>query len=176
MQRIAIIIPGDADHADRAVADWLAGRVRLRGGAEADVLDLAAACLPDAPSCLPGAADGPPVPPPPAVDDLVPWLTAADGFLLVLKDGPPELLRPALTWCGECWRAKPVGLTWYGGSPSTEGEVRALLRSAGAVPVGAVARFGDLSCADQADHMLDEIASWTRETPETRTPETPWSE
>ncbi|WP_192809736.1 NAD(P)H-dependent oxidoreductase [Actinomadura rudentiformis] len=169
--RIAIIITGAADHADRAVAEWLAGRVHARGDAEVDLLDLGAACLPDRPAAH--------LPTPPAVRDLTPWLGAANGFLLVLPGTPPDQVRRAVSWCGDCWRAKPVGLIWYGVVPDAEGEVcalevRSLLDSVGAVTIGEAVRFADSDRSGQADLMLAELVSRAREVPDTPcTAETP---
>ncbi|MEU5876780.1 NAD(P)H-dependent oxidoreductase [Spirillospora sp. NPDC047279] len=149
MARIAIVIAGDADHADRAVAEWLAGRVRLRGGAEVDLLDVGAACLPAAPPCG--------LPTPPAVDDLAPWLDEADGFVLVLQGGPPNPVRQAVTWCAGCWRGKPAGLVWYGNAPPDEAGVHTLLAAVGARVIGPAVCFADPGRSGQADLMLHDL-------------------
>ncbi|MFI0450771.1 NAD(P)H-dependent oxidoreductase [Actinomadura sp. 6N118] len=184
MVRIAIVIAGAADHADRAVAEWLTGRVHARGDAEVDLLDLGAACLPDSPAGR--------LPTPPAVRDLTPWLGAANGFLLVLHGTPPDQLRQAVSWCADCWRAKPVGLIWYGAVPDAEAEVeicakelcalevcalevRSLLDSVGAVTVGEAVHFADRDRSGQADLMLAELVSRAREIPTSPITETPWS-
>jgi NAD(P)H-dependent FMN reductase len=164
MARIAIIIAGAADRADRAVAEWLAGRVHARGDAEVDLLDLGVACLPDSPAGR--------LPTPPAVRDLTPWLGAANGFLLVLPGTPPDQVRRAVSWCGDCWRAKPVGLVWHGVVPDAEAEVRdlevrSLLDSVEAVTIGEAVCFADRDRSGQADLMLAELVSRAREIPET---------
>ncbi|GAA2616268.1 NAD(P)H-dependent oxidoreductase [Actinomadura fulvescens] len=163
MTRIAIIIAGADDHADRAVAEWLTGRIHARGDdTEVDLLDLGAACLPDPPSGR--------LPTPPAVHDLLPWLGAANGFLLVLHGRPPDRLRRAVSWCARCWKAKPVGLVRYGGSPPAEAEVRSLLGAVEAVTVGEAVRFTGRDRTGRTDLLLDELISRAREIPDT-----PWS-
>lgn len=159
MMRIATLIPGDADHADRAVAGWLAGRARLLGDAEMDLLDLGAASLPDVPR-----GD---LPTPAAVHDLTPWLADADGFLLVLREGLPAPLRHALSWCDESWRGKPVGLVWYGPEVPDERPVRARLDAVRAFTVSASVRFAGPDRDERADLVLAELARMTRKTPET---------
>lgn len=99
--RVAIVTGSD-----HAAACLVADRACGRAGLEVDLIDLEAACLPDL------VVERVPVPP--AVRDLTPWLVAADGFVVVACR--PCLLRKAVGWCGEAWRAKPVALVTDTGS------------------------------------------------------------
>ncbi|NRQ35833.1 NADPH-dependent oxidoreductase [Nonomuraea sp. NN258] len=161
--QLSIIVGDDRDRAGRAVAAWLADRVCARYGLEADLLDLGAACLPDAVSGLtPGA-----LPRPPAVLDLAPWLAAADGFVVVVPVRVPRSLRSAVAWHAAEWRAKPVAFTLYGAPPGTSGqhpvvpELRSIFAAVHAVTVGQVVHHEDAddSRYDDTDRLLDRLTS-----------------
>ncbi|MFC6897964.1 NADPH-dependent FMN reductase [Nonomuraea dietziae] len=92
--RLAFIIGGGAD--GLAVAEWLSYLACPRGF-EVDLLDLQAAGLPEVCSHE--------VPTPPAVQDLVPWLAAADAFVVVIPECFPMSL---VDWCAPQWRARPA--------------------------------------------------------------------
>ncbi|MBB5075661.1 hypothetical protein [Nonomuraea endophytica] len=85
---------------DHSAAMLIAERACVRHGLEVDVIDLEAACLPDP---APGRALVPP-----AVHDLMPWLAAAEGFMVVAVR--TWSLRKAVFWCAGAWRGKPVAL------------------------------------------------------------------
>lgn len=92
-------------------AQWLAAEAGRRGDFEVDVIDLAEARLPEVP---PG--DG--VPTPQAVQDLAPWLAAAEAFVVVTPEynrSFPASLKNAIDWYRREWQAKPVGFVSYGG-------------------------------------------------------------
>ncbi|MBE1565654.1 NADPH-dependent FMN reductase [Nonomuraea africana] len=134
--RLAFIIGGGADGLE--VAEWLSGRACHRGF-EVDLLDLAAAGLPEVCSYE--------VPTPPAVQDLAPWLAAADAFVLVV----PECLPPSLAdWCAPQWRARSAAFA--GRQDATEAVGR--LRPFFATTVAEVIRYGRPRSADRVLSLL----------------------
>ncbi|WP_433257729.1 NADPH-dependent FMN reductase [Streptosporangium sp. CA-135522] len=91
-------------------AGWFAARACRHPDIEVDVIDLAEAWLP---MVLPEA--GGPVPP--AVQNLAPWLAAADAFVIVTPEynhSFPASLKNAIDWYRDEWRAKPVAFVSYG--------------------------------------------------------------
>ncbi|MFW6694301.1 NAD(P)H-dependent oxidoreductase [Streptomyces sp. MAR4 CNX-425] len=148
------LVPGRAAGAEARRLAALAGR---RARLEVDLIDLAAACLPEpCPGVLPGAA-----PEPPAVRELRPWLDAADGFVVVAPApaaAPPHSagpLRRALVWCAEAFKARPVALHVRAGegAPRALRALRADLAEAHALTVH------ETDCPDGA---LDELVWWAR--------------
>ncbi|NGN64872.1 NAD(P)H-dependent oxidoreductase [Streptomyces sp. A7024] len=144
------LVPGRPGRSAAALAAAGAGR---RAGREADVIDLAAACLPE-----PGPEPGWCEPEPAAVRDLRPWLAAADGFAVVVPartEHPPPPLRSALTWCADAWRARPVALLPHGYGPDA------------AVPAGLRQAFAEahaltVATTDCPDDALDQLTWWAR--------------
>ncbi|WP_084963191.1 NAD(P)H-dependent oxidoreductase [Thermoactinospora rubra] len=96
MERIRVAIIADRAGPGRALADRLADLACERGDLEADLLDLAVACLP-----CEGEGGGPCEDTPPQVRDLSPWLAAADAYVLVI---------PELAWFARELAGKPVVL------------------------------------------------------------------
>lgn len=90
---IAILIAGGSE----GVAERIASRACRRTDIEVDLIDLDAACLPEA------CDDVGPVPH--AVLDLAPWLAAADAFVVVT---PQRHLKNVLDWFATEWQDKPV--------------------------------------------------------------------
>ncbi|WP_419998284.1 NAD(P)H-dependent oxidoreductase [Streptomyces boninensis] len=136
----------------RVAAERVAVAAGQLAGREADVLDLAAACLPE-PCPGPGWCE----PEPAAVRDLRPWLASADGFVAVLPaaaNSPPAPLHSALTWCADAWRARPVALLPYGtGGRQCTAELRLAFAEAHALTVA------ETDCPAQA---LDQLTWWAR--------------
>ncbi|MER5844537.1 NAD(P)H-dependent oxidoreductase [Streptomyces prasinus] len=96
-------------------AEWLASRARLCDDFDIDVVDLDTVWLPDVMLADPAASR------PQAVQDLAPWLAAADAFVVVTpeyKQSFPASLKNAIDWYDEEWRAKPVAFLSYGGASS----------------------------------------------------------
>lgn len=146
------LVPGRVAGAEARRLAGLAGR---RACLEVDLIDLAAACLPEpCPGVLPGAA-----PEPPAVRELRPWLDAADGFVVVapaaVQAYPAGPLRRALVWCAEAFKARPVALHVRAGdgTPRALRALRADLAEAHALTVH------ETDCPDGA---LDELIWWAR--------------
>lgn len=148
--------PGPAAGAEARRLAGLAGR---RARLEVDLIDLAAACLPEPrPGVLPGDA-----PEPPAVRELRPWLDAADGFVVVApaarpRTTPPDSAGPlqrALVWCAEAFKARPVALHVRAGEEAARAlrALRADLAEAHALTVH------ETDCPDGA---LDELIWWAR--------------
>ncbi|GAA0981437.1 NAD(P)H-dependent oxidoreductase [Nocardiopsis tropica] len=91
-------------------ADWFAGRAETHAGVEVDVVDLAAARLPDT------LVESSPLPA--EVGALAPRIAAADAFVVVTPEynhSFPAPLKTAVDWFFDEWRAKPVGFVSYGG-------------------------------------------------------------
>ncbi len=146
------LVPGRAAGAEARRLAGIAGR---RACLEVDLIDLAAACLPEpCHGVLPGAA-----PVPPAVRELRPWLAAADGFVVVAPAAPepraPGPLRRALAWCAEAFKARPVALHVRAGegAPRALRALRADLAEAHALTVY------ETDCPDDA---LDQLIWWAR--------------
>jgi NAD(P)H-dependent FMN reductase len=110
--RVVVIIASTRDgRFGPTVADWFVGRTADRADLDVDVLDLAAAALPDR---LTGFG----APPPPEVAAVSPRLAAADAFVVVTPEynhSYPAPLKTLIDWHGEQWRAKPVAFVSYGG-------------------------------------------------------------
>ncbi|OZM80617.1 hypothetical protein CFP66_19500 [Pseudonocardia sp. MH-G8] len=98
-------------------AGWFAAQACERDDVEVDVVDLAEAwlpeVLPDERACLPA---------PQPVQDLAPWLAAADAFVVVTPEynhGYPGSLENAIDWFREEWQANAAAaalldqLTWW---------------------------------------------------------------
>lgn len=144
--------PGPAAGAEARRLAGLAGR---RARLEVDLIDLAAACLPEpCPGVLPCGA-----PEPPAVRELRPWLDAADGFVVVAPAGarphPAGPLQRALVWCAGAFKARPVALHVRAGEETARAlrALRADLAEAHALTVH------ETDCPDDA---LDELIWWAR--------------
>lgn len=127
------------DHRDpdgRVVADWVASVACGRGDLDVDVLDLAAAGLPEVDCCA--------VPTPPAVRDLAPWLRFADGFVVVAPRWLPSPVARAVQWCAAGWRGKPVAFAGVPPAPLV-----ALLAAVPVVLLDDSMRFPDRFTADR---------------------------
>ncbi|WP_326609226.1 NAD(P)H-dependent oxidoreductase [Streptomyces scopuliridis] len=124
-------------------AEWLASRARLRDDFDIDVIDLATAWLPDVMSTELSARK------PQAVQDLAPWLAAADAFVVVTpeyKQSFPASLKSAIDWYDEEWHAKPVGFLSYGGASSglcAVAQLRQVFAEAHAVTIRETVSFHD---------------------------------
>ncbi|MGW3939389.1 NADPH-dependent FMN reductase [Streptomyces phaeochromogenes] len=124
-------------------AEWLASRARLREDFDIDVIDLATAWLPDVMSTELSARK------PQAVQDLAPWLAAADAFVVVTpeyKQSFPASLKSAIDWYDEEWHAKPVGFLSYGGASSglcAVAQLRQVFAEAHAVTIRETVSFHD---------------------------------
>jgi NAD(P)H-dependent FMN reductase len=164
--------PGRAAGAEARRLAGLAGR---RARLEVDLIDLAAACLPEpCPGVLPGDA-----PEPPAVRELRPWLDAADGFVVVAPAAARQQpagqfpggqqaagpLQRALVWCAEAFKARPVALHVRAG----EGTARALRTLRADLAEAHALTVHETDCPD---HALDELIWWARalRTARARTP------
>ncbi|WBQ07834.1 NADPH-dependent FMN reductase [Kribbella sp. CA-293567] len=92
------------------VADWFARQAAKRADLDVDVVDLAAA---DLPQTLSDTDE----PTPTEVAVLAPRLAAADAFAVVTPEynsSFPAPLKTALDWYYEEWHAKPVAIIAYG--------------------------------------------------------------
>lgn len=163
--RVAILISTRERRFDPGPADWIATKVRRRADFDVDVLDLADAYLPEV---APVAGR----PTPHAVQDLAPWLAAADAFIVLVPDGEslPTSLQAATEWYREEWFGKPISFIAYG--PHTcrvqtvehlrevfVGLDMAVLRDLVALDPAADPA-GD--CGADADAVLDQLAWWAR--------------
>ncbi|RSN68507.1 NADPH-dependent oxidoreductase [Actinomadura sp. WAC 06369] len=116
------------------VAEWFAGRARRRPDLDVDLVDLAACALPQA---LPDEDE----PAPPAVAALGRRLAAADGFAVVTPEynrGYPGVLKTAIDWYYDEWRAKPVAVVSYGresGGLQAAAQLREVFTELEAVPI-----------------------------------------
>ncbi|MFD5904677.1 NADPH-dependent FMN reductase [Streptomyces microflavus] len=159
-------------------AEWMASRARLRPDFDVDVIDLATAWLPDVMSADPAALK------PQAVQDLAPWLAAADAFIVVTPEynqSFPASLKNAIDWYDEEWHAKPVAFLSYGGASSglaAVGHLRQVFAEFHAVTVRETVSFheyrdcfgangrpvaGDAPAYEEAARlMLDRLAWWAR--------------
>ncbi|WP_203589564.1 NAD(P)H-dependent oxidoreductase [Streptomyces sp. SID13031] len=109
--RLAVII-GSTRHGrfGPTVAGWFAQQAAKRADLDVDVVDLAAANLPQTLSDTDE-------PTPAAVAVLAPRLAAADAFAVVTPEynsSFPAPLKTALDWYYEEWHAKPVAIVAYG--------------------------------------------------------------
>ncbi|MFD1931607.1 MULTISPECIES: NAD(P)H-dependent oxidoreductase [Nonomuraea] len=134
--RLAFIIGGGADGLE--VAEWL-WHLACPHGFEVDLLDLEVAGLPEVCSSE--------VPTPPAVRDLLPWLAAADAFVVVRPACFPDSLA---TWYAPQWRARPAA---FAGRDDDQGAA-ARLRPVFAVTVNEVIRYGRRGSADRVLSLL----------------------
>ncbi|GAA2642809.1 hypothetical protein GCM10010412_003020 [Nonomuraea recticatena] len=134
--RLAFIIGGGAD--GLAVAEWLSYLACPRGF-EVDLLDLQAAGLPEVCSHE--------VPTPPAVQDLVPWLAAADAFVVVIPECFPMSLAD---WCAPQWRARPAAFAGRQDATEAAGPLRPFF----ATTVAEVIRYGRPRSADRVLSLL----------------------
>ncbi|WP_053174480.1 NADPH-dependent FMN reductase [Nonomuraea sp. SBT364] len=151
-----MVLIGDVRAAN--AGDWLADRACRRCDVEIDLIDLAAACLPDVrPDVRPEV-----VPTPPAVRDLAPWLASGDGFVVVVPERSPGSLSNVIAWYGREWRGKPVAFAG-GGCDRLVRRLRPVFADAHTVTVPGVARVP----AD-VDRMLDQLVWWARPLRETR--------
>ncbi|GAA2254484.1 FMN reductase [Streptomyces ruber] len=122
-------------------AEWLASQARLRDDFDIDVIDLDAVWLPDVMFADPAASK------PQAVQDLAPWLAAADAFVVVTpeyKQSFPASLKSAVDWYDEEWHAKPVAFLSYGGASSglcAVAQLRPIFAEAHAVTVRETVSF-----------------------------------
>jgi NAD(P)H-dependent FMN reductase len=102
--------------------NWFASQACRHGELDVDIIDLAQTWLPDVLTC-----DGStPLPP---VQDLAPWLAAADAFVIVTPEynhSFPASLKNAIDWYGDVWKTKPVGFVSYGGRAAGLRAVEAL--------------------------------------------------
>ncbi|WP_165367561.1 NADPH-dependent FMN reductase [Phytoactinopolyspora endophytica] len=161
--------------ADLVVGDWLARRAGRLRAVDVDFIDLEAARLPDH-GMAAWPAEGAQ---PSAVHDLAPWLTDADGFVVVLPGsthGVPRPVRNALDWCTSAWAGKPVALVRHGHAAHdalAAHEVRSAFRDREASVVGAVnvcgpqAECAEHRLADQdisADRLLGDVVAGARRT------------
>ncbi|RAY11301.1 NADPH-dependent FMN reductase [Actinomadura craniellae] len=172
--RIVIIIGGvQAGRSGHTVANWFASQACRHGELDVDIIDLAKTWLPDV---LTDGGDSPPRP----VQDLAPWLEAADAFVIVTPEhdrGFPASLKNAIGWYGEVWKAKPVGFVSYGGPAAGLRAVDALkpiFTELHAVSVQEAVFFRDLAtqfdgdghpvdpgtCNTVAKSMLDQLLWW----------------
>lgn len=93
------------------VASWYARVAGQRPDLDVDVVDLAAADLPEVSPAEDGTV-------PPAVAELTPRLERADAFVVVTPEynhSFPAALKTAIDWFFDEWMAKPVGFVSYGG-------------------------------------------------------------
>lgn len=164
--RVAILISTREPRFDPGPVDWIAVKVRRRADFDVDVLDLADAYLPEV---APVAGR----PTPHAVQDLAPWLAAADAFIVLVPDdgaSVPASLRAATEWYRDEWSGKPITFITY--APHTcrvqtvehlrevfVGLDMAVLRNLVALDP-AEDPSGD--CEADADAILDQLAWWAR--------------
>lgn len=139
---VAIVISDGRVRADRLVADWLDHLACPREDLEVDLLDLAVAGLPDPPREAPRV-------PPRAVADLAPWLTRADGFVVVVPRQRAGPLHSAIHWCAAGWRAKPVAFAAHAGTSFALPRLRAELVAVHAALTDHVVTYPDQDAAEK---------------------------
>lgn len=94
------------------VARWFTDYVSRNADLEVDYIDLASYPLPARITAHPGHRDGQ------LLAEISAKLERADAFALVTPEynhSFPASLKHLIDWCGQEWRAKPVGLVSYGG-------------------------------------------------------------
>ncbi|MGW3017920.1 NADPH-dependent FMN reductase [Streptomyces longwoodensis] len=158
------------------VADWLASRAGRRHDFDVDIIDLATAWLPDVMSADRDALR------PRAVQDLAPWLGAADAFVVVTPEynqSFPAALKNAIDWYDEEWHAKPVAFVSYGGASSgltAVAQLRQVFADVHAVTVRETVSFHNYwssfgadglplareECDEAACKMFDRLGWWAR--------------
>ncbi|WP_214407127.1 NADPH-dependent FMN reductase [Pseudonocardia lacus] len=172
--RVMVIIGSTRDgRFGPTVAEWFVGEVAVRTDMDVDVLDLAAAGLPDRLTAF-GTA------PPDPVAAVTPRIAAADAFVVVTPEynhSFPAPLKTVIDWHGPQWRAKPVAFVSYGGMSGglrAVEHLRAVFAETHSVTVrdtvsfhGAWERFGPdrrpldpEGCRVAAKTMLDQLAWW----------------
>ncbi|MFC5831133.1 NADPH-dependent FMN reductase [Nonomuraea insulae] len=107
-----VIIIGSTRHGrfGPTAASWFTAQARKRRELDIDLIDLAAARLPDT---LTDQDEAVPEP----VRALAPRLAAADAFVVVTPEynrSFPAPLKTAIDWFYEEWQAKPVAFVSYG--------------------------------------------------------------
>ncbi|WP_424210795.1 NADPH-dependent FMN reductase [Streptomyces sp. BI20] len=157
-------------------AEWMARRAERHPAFDVDVIDLAAAWLPDVMSAAPEEVK------PQAVQDLEPWLAAADAFVVVTPEynhSYPASLKNAIDWYDAEWHAKPVAFLSYGGASGgllAVGHLRQVFAECHAVTVRETVSLQDYlerrvagghldddpAHVRDADRMLDRLAWWGR--------------
>lgn len=158
------------------VAGWFAERARRRRELDVDVVDLAAAGLPE----VLGDCDEPV---PAEVAALAPRLAAADAFVVVTPEynhGFPAPLKTVIDWYFAEWQVKPVSFVAYGresGGLMAVAQLRQIFIELRAVPIRefvALPRYWEQFAADGAwprpgaecEHslkvMLDQLTWWAR--------------
>ena len=167
-----------------AIAEWFRTAAQQRGNMDLDVIDLAAAGLPDV---LTNSR-------PPEVIALANRLDRADAFVIVTPEynhSFPAPLKTAIDWYSAEWQAKPVGFVSYGGISGglrAVEQLRQVFAELHAVTVrntvslhGVWARLaedGTLIDPDGSEKaaraMLDQLAWWARALRQARN-QTPYS-
>ncbi len=167
-----------------AIAEWFRTAAQQRGNMDLDVIDLAAAGLPDV---LTNSR-------PPEVTALANRLDRADAFVIVTPEynhSFPAPLKTAIDWYSAEWQAKPVGFVSYGGISGglrAVEQLRQVFAELHAVTVrntvslhGVWARLaedGTLIDPDGSEEaaraMLDQLAWWARALRQARN-QTPYS-
>ncbi|MDI3422915.1 NADPH-dependent FMN reductase [Streptomyces luteolus] len=157
-------------------AGWIAAEAAKRDDLDIDVIDLAKVWLPDV---LPADEHAER---PAAVQDLAPWLSRADAFVVVTPEynhSFPASLKNAIDWYVDEWKAKPVAFVSYGGIAGglrSVAHLREIFPGLHAVTVrDSVAfpeywnRFDDdgrpthaTECEAAAKTMLDQLTWWGR--------------
>ncbi|NDL58663.1 NADPH-dependent FMN reductase [Phytoactinopolyspora mesophila] len=172
--RLRVVIIIGSARTGQGLADWFAAHANRRGDIDVDVIDLTDAWLPEA---VPELISKDRTRRPRAVQDLAPWLAAADGFVVVTAEHNasfPALLKNTIDWFDAEWAAKPVGFVSYGGASRGLHAVDHLHRvftAVGAVGIGQSVSLGDEAervCSGQpdAEHgaaattMLDQLVCW----------------
>lgn len=160
--RVAILISTSRCFVDPGAADWIATRARQRADFEVDVIDLEDACLPEV---APVAGR----PTPHAVQDLAPWLAAADAFIILVPDdgdNVPASLRSAIEWYREEWSAKPVSFITYGALSCRVHTVEHLRKVFVGLDAAIIRHSISLGsshdCEADADAMLDQLGWWAQ--------------
>ncbi|NRQ37362.1 NAD(P)H-dependent oxidoreductase [Nonomuraea sp. NN258] len=167
--RVAVIIGSVREgRFGPSAAAWFTSRACHRENVELDVIDLAEAWLPGIlPGAWPcGAAIGPDLPP--AVRDLAPWLAAADAFVIVTPEynhSFPAVLKNAIDWYRDEWRAKPVAFVSYGdagGGLRAVEQLRPIFAALEAVTIGEPISFHHRESPPEtvAERVLDRLVWW----------------
>ncbi len=161
-----------------AIAEWFRTVARQRRNMDLDVIDLAAAGLPDV------LTDSRP----PEVTSLASRLDKSDAFVIVTPEynhSFPAPLKSAIDWYSAEWQAKPVGFVSYGGISGglrAVEQLRQVFAELHAVTVrntvslhgisARLAQEGTLLDSDGSEEaaraMLDQLAWWARALKEAR--------
>ncbi|MFD3976280.1 NADPH-dependent FMN reductase [Streptomyces cyaneofuscatus] len=97
------------------VADWFAGQARKHGGIDVTQIDLVDFTLP---LVMPDFGEEPEASTKEVVDRLGAKLAEADAFVVVTPEynhSTSPVVKNAIDWYLDEWKAKPVGLVSYGG-------------------------------------------------------------